>query len=102
MERTYYHEYFFFEQDNWWFVSRRRILLALLRRALPERRGLRVLDAGCGTGINLEYLAEFGDVTGVDFADEAINFCRRRGQESVHALNGRGDAPGSGPGRDVP
>lgn len=83
MERTYYREYYFFEQDNWWFVSRRRILLALLRRTLPRRESLRILDAGCGTGINLEYLSEFGDVTGVDFADEAIDFCRRRGNASV-------------------
>jgi SAM-dependent methyltransferase len=83
LERSYYREYFFFEQDNWWFVSRRRILLALLRRRLPVRQGLKVLDAGCGTGINLEYLSEFGDVTGVDFAEEAIAFCRQRGNESV-------------------
>lgn len=83
MERSYYQEYFFFEQDNWWFVSRRRILLALLRRSLLVRKGLRILDAGCGTGINLEYLSEFGEVTGVDFADEAIEFCRRRGNDSV-------------------
>ncbi len=83
MERTYYREYFFFEQDNWWFVSRRRILMALLRRRLPKASGLKILDAGCGTGINLEYLAEFGDVTGVDFAEEAIDFCRRRGNGSV-------------------
>jgi len=83
LERSYYHQYFFFEQDNWWFVSRRRILLALLRRTLPVREGLRILDAGCGTGINLEYLSEFGDVTGVDFADEAIEFCRRRGHDAV-------------------
>ncbi|GJM44955.1 MAG: methyltransferase [Gemmatimonadota bacterium] len=83
MERSYYQEYFFFEQDNWWFVSRRRILLALLRRALPAKSGLQILDAGCGTGINLEYLAEFGNVTGVDFADEAIAFCQRRGNDSV-------------------
>ncbi len=83
MERSYYHEYFFFEQDNWWFVSRRRILLALLRRSLPRTEGLRILDAGCGTGINLEYLAEFGKVSGVDFAEEAIQFCRRRGNQDV-------------------
>jgi len=82
MERSYYQEYFFFEQDNWWFVSRRRILLSLLRKHL-RRRDLEVLDAGCGTGINLEYLAEFGRVIGADFSEEAVEFCRRRGQASV-------------------
>lgn len=83
MERTYYREYFFFEQDNWWFVSRRRILMAVLRRYLPPRRDLEILDAGCGTGINLDYLAEFGRVTGVDGSAEAIEFCRKRGHDGV-------------------
>ena len=83
MERSYYHEYFFFEQDNWWFVSRRRILLSLLRRQLRGRRDLEILDAGCGTGINLAYLREFGRVTGVDISPEAIDFCRSRGAEDV-------------------
>lgn len=96
MERSYYQEYFFFEQDNWWFVSRRRILLSLLRRHLGGQRGLEVLDAGCGTGINLDYLAEFGRVHGVDFAPEAIEFCRKRGQDGVRRadlrnLEGWGD-----------
>ena len=87
MERSYYQEYFFFEQDNWWFVSRRRILMSLLRRLLPSRSDLEILDAGCGTGINLEYLNEFGRVTGVDVSEDAIEFCRKRGNENVQ----RGD-----------
>lgn len=85
MDRTYYEEYFFFEQDNWWFVSRRRILLVLLRKLLPRSGNLEILDAGCGTGINLAYLQEFGRVTGVDDSEDAIRFCRRRGNVSVLA-----------------
>jgi len=84
LERSYYHEYFFFEQDNWWFVSRRRILMSLLRKFLPPGRNLDILDAGCGTGINLEYLAEFGEVAGADFSEDAIEFCRKRGKNTVH------------------
>jgi SAM-dependent methyltransferase len=87
VERSYYQEYFFFEQDNWWFVSRRRILMALLRRHLGGRRDLRILDAGCGTGINLDYLAEFGEVAGVDFSDDAIEFCRKRGHPNAHRMD---------------
>ena len=83
MERSYYREYFFFEQDNWWFVSRRRILLAVLRRFLPRPSELEILDAGCGTGINLDYLGQLGHVTGTDASDEAIEFCRTRGNDRV-------------------
>jgi len=83
LEKRFYQEYFFFEKDNWWFVARRRILLSLLRKHLPRRTGLAVLDAGCGTGINVQVLGEFGIVTGVDISAEAIAFCRTRGELSV-------------------
>jgi SAM-dependent methyltransferase len=78
VQKTFYQEYFVFEQDYWWFVARRRILFSLLRGELPVRTGLRILDGGCGTGINVQALAEFGQVTGVDISDEAIEFCHRR------------------------
>jgi len=37
-----------------------------------DRRDLRILDAGCGTGWFCERLLQFGTVTGVDLADEVI------------------------------
>ncbi|HYY58662.1 MAG TPA: class I SAM-dependent methyltransferase, partial [Pyrinomonadaceae bacterium] len=43
----------------------------------------RILDVGCGTGANLELLARFGDVEGVDISQDALAFCRARGLESV-------------------
>jgi len=42
-------------------------------------RILRILDIGCGTGANLEMLAEFGDAEGVDVSDEALEFCKSKG-----------------------
>ncbi len=50
----------------------------LLEKALPEGVPLRILDAGCGTGINLAGMARFGHVFGCDFAPEALAFCRER------------------------
>jgi SAM-dependent methyltransferase len=47
------------------------------------KKNLEILDAGCGTGINLDYLAEFGNVTGADISEDAIEFCRKRGKSSV-------------------
>jgi len=41
--------------------------------------GKRILDAGCGTGHNLDHLSAYGRAVGVDLAEEALRFCRRRG-----------------------
>ncbi|MGD9695718.1 MAG: class I SAM-dependent methyltransferase [Thermoleophilia bacterium] len=45
---------------------------------LGGRRGLRILDAGCGTGWMSARLATAGDVVGTDLADEVIEQARRR------------------------
>jgi len=79
VREDYYSDYYEFEHNNWWFVSRRHILSALLKKHLPRRSQTRkILDAGCGTGINLALLEQFGDVTGVDRSEEAIRFCHLR------------------------
>ena len=84
MREDYYANYYEFENHSWWFVSRRRILQEVLRRHLPPPGKPRaILDAGCGTGINLALLAEFGDVLGVDRSEEAIRFCHLRGADNV-------------------
>jgi SAM-dependent methyltransferase len=74
-----YRAHFELEERHWWFTSRRRMAFRLLARALPKGGPLRILDAGCGTGINLAGLARFGRVFGCDFAPEALDFCRERG-----------------------
>jgi SAM-dependent methyltransferase len=84
MREDYYAEYYEFENHSWWFVSRRKILRAFLKKFLPPSCNSRkILDAGCGTGINLALLAEFGEVTGVDRSDEAIRFCHLRHETNV-------------------
>lgn len=66
------------EERQWWYVGMRALSLALLRPALPSR-AVASLDAGCGTGANLERLAGLGPAVGVDLSAEAIAFCRARG-----------------------
>ena len=69
------------EGSHWWFVGRRRILSSFVSRIVRNLNNPnpRILDVGCGTGANLEMLADFGDAEGVDVSTEALDFCQTRG-----------------------
>src|SRR5215831_14166954 len=73
------------EGKHWWFVGRRRIIEGFVERICRQlsKRRPRILDVGCGTGANLQMLANFGVAEGVDVSDEALDFCRARGISKV-------------------
>jgi len=73
------------EGTHWWFAGRRRIIESFLQKICShlETNRPRILDIGCGTGANLEMLSQFGDAEGVDVSNEALDFCRQRGLQSV-------------------
>jgi SAM-dependent methyltransferase len=83
------------EERHWWYRGNRAVVQRLLRRWCRPGARLR-LDAGCGTGKNLDAFADFGAAVGVDCADAALAGCRARGctrllRASVTALPLRGD-----------
>lgn len=68
------------EGRHWWERGMLEISQALLGRRL-DRPGLRVLDAGCGTGGFLAWLAgraPSARLAGVDVSDEALALARRQ------------------------
>ena len=73
------------EDQHWWYVGRRRIIASWVERVCREigKQRPRILDVGCGTGANLQMLAEFGVAEGVDVSTEALDFCRARGLGAV-------------------
>lgn len=69
------------EEQFWWFAGMREITASLLDPLLPPQDRA-ILDAGCGTGGNLEWLARYagrGCVVGIDVVPTALDFCRQRG-----------------------
>ena len=85
MEQHTYSIMYEVEGTHWWFAGRRRIIAGFVEeicRALGKQRP-RILDVGCGTGANLELLAQYGDAEGVDISSDALSFCRARGLERV-------------------
>lgn len=76
------------EDKHWWFVGRRAILESFLRGIVVKLNvsNPKILDVGCGTGANLEMLANFGESEGVDVSDEALEFCRQKGLKAHKGL----------------
>src|SRR5438445_7215665 len=79
MERAQYAIMALREERHWWYAGMRRVALAVLGQALDGRSGLRILDAGCGTGGTTVELRRFGEVVGVDLAWEALEPAHGRG-----------------------
>lgn len=76
------------EDKHWWFVGRRAILESFLQGIIEKSKiqNPRILDVGCGTGANLEMLANFGAAEGVDVSDDALEFCRQKGLKAHKGL----------------
>ncbi len=85
MDPSEYDKMYSLEGANWWYAGRRDMVMKLAARShngLSEKP-LRILDAGCGTGINLKYLQILGDVYGLDISKNALIFSRTRGSHSL-------------------
>lgn len=80
MDTSLHHQFADIEGDHWWFQGRRRVVASVLRRWLGSdgTGSRRVLDVGCGTGEMVDMLREFGSVTALDAAPEAVAYCRQR------------------------
>ena len=78
------------ENQHWWYVARRKIIFDWVLRLLAEYPSPKILDVGCGTGYNLEYLIAHGyrNVVGLDFSTSALEFCRSRGLQQVVCADG--------------
>lgn len=59
------------EDVHWWFAARREIIIAAISRLTKLPQDARILEAGCGTGGNLEILGRFGRVSAFELDAEA-------------------------------
>jgi len=82
MNNKEYEKLYKFEQFYWWHVGRRDILNFFLKKFL-NKKGIQILEIGCGTGGNLEILSNLGEVTGLDVSKYALDFCRKRGVNNL-------------------
>ncbi|MEJ7692836.1 class I SAM-dependent methyltransferase [Daejeonella sp.] len=72
------------EEKLWWYIGLRGVLGYYMERySAPNHR---ILDVGCGTGKNMEFLISRGyeNIEGLDYSADAIEFCRKRNLRQVH------------------
>lgn len=85
MYRKEYRKMFEMEGKMWWYVSLRDLIFYY---TLKYAEGRTLLDAGCGTGKNMEYLNAKGYETyGIDISKDAIKFCKKRGVKNIQLAN---------------
>jgi len=70
------------EDTHWWHKAKRIIVTSLIRAHAPTNNPV-ILDVGCGTGKNLEEFKSLGRVVGIDLSQTAVDYCKKRGINSV-------------------
>ncbi|CAB3668904.1 class I SAM-dependent methyltransferase [Trinickia soli] len=76
------------ELEHWWFRGRRDVLCSILRQ-LALAPQTRVLEVGSGTGGNLDLLAEFGSVSGLEMDANALAMSVERTRGCFDIRRGR-------------
>lgn len=76
------------EQTYWWHVGRLRIIETYLKRATKNKRGVRILNVGSGTGGTIGTLEKFGQVDNVDISETAIAFAKQKGYKRITKIDG--------------
>ena len=78
MKQATFNEMSVLENEHWWFISRRSIISKFIK-SLNINKGGYILEIGCGTGGNLNMLAKFGNVVGMEINEGAKKYA-----EEVH------------------
>jgi 2-polyprenyl-3-methyl-5-hydroxy-6-metoxy-1,4-benzoquinol methylase len=60
-------------ERHWWWRAREAAILEVLRAQQPPLGWRRILDVGCGDGLFFDKLAQFGEVEGIEPAEELVS-----------------------------
>ncbi len=73
------------EKEHWWFQAKGTFMRAICAKSnvVPQV----VLDAGCGTGHNMEFLRNKAFYVGCDVAHEALCFCQQNNIKQLVQCN---------------
>jgi SAM-dependent methyltransferase len=76
------------EQSHFWFRGFRQYMRPALARATAGVPAPRILDCGCGTGLNLDMLRPYGNAVGFDLTRIGTEFAKAHGHRVAQASIG--------------
>ena len=86
------------ENVHWWFVARREIVMHMYRTfCLDKREKQKICDVGCGMGVMLKALSQYGEVSGIDMEEYAVSYCRKLVGQNGEKYIKKGVLPESNP-----
>jgi SAM-dependent methyltransferase len=71
------------EARHFWFYGFRAFVVPFVRQAVAGRADPQILDCGCGTGANLDWLARFGRATGFDLSETGLRLGQSAGRRRL-------------------
>lgn len=71
------------EQSHFWFRGFRWFVQPEIARAVHGRSAPRLLDCGCGTGANVEWLAQYGETYGFDLTENGLRLGHDMGRRNI-------------------
>lgn len=90
MQQDYYKEYYNYERQHWWFVAREKLIINTIKSHVlltsTDKASLKILNIGCSTGRSSEYLAQFGEVTSLEYDKECCDFTTEK--TGLQIING--------------
>lgn len=78
METGEYDVMYGLEETHWWFKGKRKIIFSQLDTYLKNKKPVKILDIGCGTGIMMKKFEKYGKAFGLDVYFPALEFCSKR------------------------
>ncbi len=65
------------ESTHWWFMGRREICKSIIS-TIDNSKNLKILEVGCGTGGNLLFLNDFGEVSAFEIEPIALEIAKEQ------------------------
>ncbi len=82
MEVAEYKNIYDNENTHFFYVSTHYLIISIIKQFYKNKK-IKILDAGCGTGLLAKKMQLFGEVIGVDLNPEALYFAKKRGIKVV-------------------